>query len=139
MNRLAAGYCALVLVVSGSATADQRTLVELPSMMQEHMMANMRDHLAALDEILRLLATDRADSAAEVAEHRLGMSSMDAHGAGHMAPYMPPAMREAGTAMHSAASRFARKAEEGAAIEAYNVLNEVTAACVTCHAAFRIR
>lgn len=129
----------MLLIASGPVNADQRILVELPPMMQEHMLSNMRDHLAALDEILRLLATEKADKAAEVAEARLGMSSMEAHGAGHMAPFMPPAMRESGTAMHRAASRFARTAEEGATLEAYNALNEVTAACVACHAAFRIR
>ena len=129
----------LLLSMACPATADQRVLVELPPMMEEHMLANMRDHLAALDEILRLLAADSPESAAEVAEKRLGMSSMNAHGADHMAPFMPPAMRESGTAMHRAASRFARTAEAGEPLEAYNALNEITAACVACHAAFRVR
>lgn len=139
VNRFAAVVGVMFLAAGGSVAADQRTLVEMPSMMQEHMLSNMRDHLIALDEILRLLAADSGDKAAEVAERRLGMSSMDAHGADHMAPYMPPVMRETGTAMHKAASRFARKAEEGSVLGAYNALNEVTAACVACHTAFRIR
>ncbi len=130
----------MLLPVAALATAaDQRQLVKLPEMMQEHMLGNMRDHLVALDEILVQLGTSRFDQAAAIAEKRLGMSSLDAHGAEHMAPYMPEGMRSAGTAMHRAASRFALKAGEGAVLSAYQSLQEITAACVACHRAYRIR
>jgi cytochrome c553 len=122
-----------------SAGEDSRQLVELPDMMQRHMMANMRDHLAAINEILIFLAEGRLEDAAEIAEKRLGMSSLEAHGAGHMAKFMPEDMRRSGTAMHQAASRFARKAQEGEPLEAYRALVEVTTACVGCHAGYRIR
>ena len=59
---------------------DSRELVKLPAMMQTHMMANMRDHLAAINEILSNLSTDNLDKAAEIAETRLGMTSLEAHG-----------------------------------------------------------
>ena len=39
--------------------------------------------------------------------------------------------------MHKAASRFALKAQEGDALPAYKALQEVTAACIACHAAYR--
>ncbi len=41
------------------AQQDNRQLVELPAMMQEHMLANMRDHLATLDAVLAALAQGR--------------------------------------------------------------------------------
>lgn len=56
-----------------------------------------------------------------------------------MARFMPKGMREAGTSMHRAASRFALKAQEGELLPAYNALAEVTSACVRCHSAYRIR
>ena len=84
------------------------------------------------------MAEDDLDSAADIAEARLGMSSLDDHGAAHMAGFMPAGMREAGNMMHRAASRFALKAQEGEAMSAYAALAEVTAACVACHAAYRI-
>lgn len=118
---------------------DSRELVELPPMMQHHMMANMRDHLRAINEILAHMATDELDAAAEVAEARLGMTSLELHDASHMAKFMPKGMRAAGTGMHHAASRFARKAEEGDALAAYRALGEVTAGCVACHEGYRIR
>lgn len=121
------------------ATNDTRELVALPEMMQQHMLANMRDHLTTLNEILADMADGKMDQAADIAEHRLGMSSLELHGASHMAQFMPAGMRAAGTAMHQAASRFALKAQEGEALPAYRALSEVTSSCVACHANYRIR
>lgn len=130
---------AITLTAPVLARQDTRELVEMPAPMQEHMLANMRDHLAAIDEILAALNSEDFDQAARVAEFRLGMSSLDSHGASHMARVMPATMREMGTEMHRAASRFARTAEEGDALRAYRSLQAVTRSCVACHAAYRIR
>lgn len=120
-------------------SADTRQLVKLPQMMQEHMLSSMRDHLLSVHEIQVALAKSEFDKAADVAEARLGMSSLASHGAEHMAPYMPKAMQEIGTAMHHAASRFALKAKEGDATQSLAALAEVTQQCVACHAGYRIR
>ena len=132
----------LVLLGATNSTSfadDTRQLVKLPEMMQHHMLANMRDHLLSLNEILDNMAKGNLDKAGRIAEMRLGMSSLDTHGASHMAPYMPQGMRDAGTAMHRAASRFALKAGEGEVLPAYKMLGEITANCVACHTAYRIR
>ena len=134
----------LILTLATTATVaappgDNRQLVEMPPPMQAHMLANMREHMLALNEIMTALAADAGDKAAGIAEQKLGMSSMAAHGADHMAPYMPEGMRKAGEAMHRAASRFARTAQEGDRLRAYDALGEVTAACVACHGGYRIR
>ena len=141
MNKLLPliGLNLLAVLASTPLLADSRQMVELPEMMQNHMMANMRDHLAAINEILEALGTGKMDKAADIAEQRLGMSSLDAHGASHMAKMMPEGMRKTGTSMHQAASRFARKAQEGDALPAYAALKAVTAACVACHSAYRIQ
>lgn len=130
----------LFLPISGlAAPEDTREKVDMPEAMQEHMLANMRDHLAAIDAILAALGDEDFDTAAEVAEDRLGMSSLESHGARHMARVMPEPMRAIGTGMHRAASRFARVAEEGDALEAYRSLQSVTRNCVACHAGYRLR
>lgn len=116
------------------ADEDKRVLVKMPKMMQEHQLANMRDHLKAIDEILMSMGKDDLDKAADIAEARLGMSSLSTHGASHMAQVIPKEMGAIGTSMHKAASRFALKAQEGDALSAYKALQEVTAAC---HAGYR--
>lgn len=143
----------LAFAVAFSATAwdvaqadDPRQMVDLPPMMQDHMLANMRDHLAALDEILRGLAAGKVAEASTIAESRLGLSSLDDHGAAHLAKVIPEDMARIGTGMHKAASRFsliAKDAElanpEDAQRQVYAALADITAACTACHAAYRIR
>ena len=127
------------LPVDSIASNDSRVAVELPQMMQQHMLSNMRDHLAAINEILIYLGKDELEKAAETAEYRLGMSSLESHGASHMAQFMPEGMRQAGSAMHQAASRFALKAQEGEVLSAYKALSDITSACVTCHAGYKVK
>jgi cytochrome c556 len=142
-----AGTAVLAISMSTAASAqDKRELVEMPAMMQEHMLANMRDHLRAIEEILGHLANGDVDSAGKVAESRLGMSSLETHGASHMARFMPEGMAEAGAEMHRAASRFVIVAQDAelapgreSEYEVYRALEAVTAACNACHQAYRIR
>jgi len=129
-----------------SRAQETRELVKLPPMMQEHMLHNMRDHLTALNEILGALAEGKVDEASQIAEKRLGMSSLSLHGAAHLAKYMPEGMRAIGTQMHKSASRFviaAKNAELSPDREAlhatYGALKEVTDNCIACHAAYRLR
>jgi cytochrome c556 len=138
----------LILVLLGAAlpaaqAVDPRQLVSMPAPMQEHMLANMRDHLAAMVEIQAALAVGKFDQAADIAENRIGMSSLERHDASHMAPYMPKAMQDTGSAMHRAASRFARTAQEaeleGGVPRALSSLSELTQQCVACHASYRLR
>jgi len=132
-------FSALGLSTNSYAEEDKRVFVEMPKMMQEHQLANMRDHLMAIDEILIEMGNDNLDKAADIAEARLGMSSLGLHGASHMGKVIPKEMGAIGTSMHKAASRFALKAQEGDALPAYKALQEITSACVACHAAYRTR
>jgi hypothetical protein len=129
----------LVLVAqSGAADEDARTKVDFPDMMKTHMLGNMRDHLQALNEIQAALAKGDLDKAGEIAEARIGMSSLVSHNASHMAPYMPKGMQDIGTEMHHAASRFAMVANEGDLPKALDGLSKVTAQCVACHMNYRV-
>jgi cytochrome c556 len=134
------------LGLASHASEDDRELVKLPPMMQEHMLANMRDHLIAIEEILGELASGNVDEASAIAENRLGMSSLSLHGAEHLGKFMPEAMGAIGTQMHRAASRFsivAQDAELNAGKtpqrKVYKALQEITENCNACHRAYRIR
>jgi hypothetical protein len=136
-----AGLLAVPLPLA--AEDDGRVAVEMPPMMRAHMLANMRDHLLSLQQIQSRLAGGDYDAAADIAEERLGMSSLQFHGASHMAGFMPKGMQETGTAMHQFASRFAVTAQEASVTRdlprALGALSEVTAQCVACHAAYRLK
>ncbi len=126
-----------------NAEEDNRQIVDLPLMMQQHMLANMRDHLVALTEIQQALSQDEFDQAANIAEKRLGMSSLRTHGGKHRAKYMPAAMRKIGIAMHQAASRFSLAAQEAAVTDDFKAvlgaMSQISLQCVACHTSFRLR
>lgn len=128
---------------AGKPPADSRIEVEFPAPLREHTLANMRDHLLTLQDIQAALAAGKFDLAGEISERRLGMSSLDAHGAHDVAKYMPQGMQDAGGAMHASASRFALAAQNASATQdvkpALAALAEVTARCVACHAAYRLK
>ena len=128
---------------AGVAAKDARQLVKFPAEMREHTLANMRDHLLALQEIQSALAKSEYERAAETAERRLGMSSLALHGAHEVSKFMPKGMQDAGTAMHRSASRFGVTARDAAVTgdvrPALGALSEVMGACVACHSGYRLK
>jgi len=134
------------LSVSRSYAQDAREIVKLPEPMQEHMLGNMRDHLASLNDIIGDVGDGKFDEAAKVAEQHLGMSSLTAHDAAHMAPFFPKSMQDMGTSMHHAASRLVIVLQDSSVSRSLDTmrnvsraLHEVTQSCTACHASYRIR
>jgi len=128
---------------AGATSAeDTRQAVRFPPMLYDHTLANMRDHLETLLRVQQALAKGGYDEASQLAESRLGLTSLKLHGAHDVAPYMPQPMQDMGTAMHRAASRFAVEASNASATgdvkPALAALSDVTARCVACHAAYRL-
>jgi hypothetical protein len=123
--------------------ADTRVMVQFPEMLRTHTLANMRDHLLALAEIQDQLARGAYDKASDIAEQRLGMSSLGSHGAHDVAKFMPQGMQAAGTAMHRSASQFAIVAKDASVTGdlkgSLAALARVSQTCVACHAAYRIQ
>jgi hypothetical protein len=121
---------------------DGREQVKFPEPMRLHTITSMRDHLLALQEIDVALSKNEFDQAADIAEQRLGMSSLETHGAAHIAPFMPAAMQDIGTRMHRAASQFAIEAQNAGVSNdvrpALAALSTVMQQCVACHAAYRL-
>ena len=141
IETLLAGMAAAIAAAAAFAD-DPRQLVQFPEPMRLHTIANMRDHLQSLQEIDLALSRGDFDKASTVAEQRLGMSSMEAHGASHIAPFMPKPMQEIGEQMHRAASRFAVDAQNASVTNdvkpALASLAAVMQQCVACHAAYRL-
>lgn len=140
---------------------DGRQLVDFPPPMRAHTLANMRDHLQALSEILTAMSGAQYATAARIADTRLGMDSPSAAGckaeaagatpqmskpAGmdhQMSLFMPEAMRKIGLEMHQSASAFAvtaaKAGKTGNAKPALAALSRVTQQCAACHAAYRVQ
>ena len=131
--------------MQGPAAPDLRQLVPLPVLMQQEMLANMRDHLKTLDAVIGEIADAKFDAASSLLEARLGMSSLPAHHAAELAPYFPAPMQQDGTAMHHAASRLAIVLQDTSVTRNFDAMrnvnaaiHDVTSTCVACHAAYRL-
>lgn len=126
-----------------SAPVDARAIVHFPEKLRTHILANMRDHLQALSEIQEALAKEQFEQAGEIAEHRLGMSSLKLHGAHEARQYMPTTMATIGAGMHHAASRFAVAASDAAVAgdmkPVLSAFTDITRQCVACHNGFRVK
>ncbi len=112
-------------------------------MMRQHTLANMRDHLLALQQIQEALGKCQFDTASEIAENRLGMSSLKLHGAREIANFMPAGMQEIGNRMHQAASQFAIAAKDagvtGDIKPALTAYSQIMQQCVAYHSSYRVR
>lgn len=140
---------------SMAPSADSRQVVDFPPPMRQHMLGNMRAHLAALGDILQALSTGDDATAAKIAETRLGLDSPGAAAcnpnrsanaspmASMMAEHMPEEMRNLGLAMHVSASKFAVEATKAQTSHdpkpALAALSDITQRCVACHAAYRLK
>jgi hypothetical protein len=144
-----------------SADGDARQQVSFPPEMRQHTLANMRDHLEALSEILSGMSAGNYAKAAQVASTRLGMDSPSAEGCKgdgtsgkpqmskpanmdhQMSQFMPEGMRNIGLAMHQAASDFAieshKVGKSGNPKQALAALSKVTQQCTACHASYKIQ
>ncbi|GAA6142838.1 hypothetical protein [Hydrogenophaga sp. 5NK40-0174] len=122
---------------------DGRELVAFPAPMRAHTLSNMRDHLKAMGDIQAAMSKEDLDLAARIAEQRLGMSSLEAHGAHDLAGFMPEGMRAAGTAMHRSASQLAVELRNTGATGDWKPslasFARLTQTCVACHAAYRLQ
>ena len=175
---LIASFAAAALVIGAAAHAqnhstmdhqrhmaammgDNRQLVEFPPEMRQHTLASMRDHLAAIAEILAAISKADYAQAARVADARLGMASPSAEGCkadgasekpqmsqplnmdAQMSQLMPEGMRRIGLAMHQSASVFAAEAAKasktGDATPALVALSRVTEQCTACHSAYKVQ
>lgn len=105
-------------------SGDPRQLVSMPEQTRQFMQDGMLDNLSALDEILGHLASENLDAAANVAETRMGKSSMGKHHGTGMGPgrFMPFEMRKIGRSVHFAATDFAEVARQGDKKAAYAAL-----------------
>ncbi|GAB4119496.1 MAG: hypothetical protein Fur0026_09720 [Sideroxydans sp.] len=135
--------CLLLLCTAGSAlAADTRHPVTMPTLQRELIRADMVAHLATLQQVQELLADNKLQEAATLAENELGVSSMGKNAAKSQGKgpgqFMPPEMRAIALGMHRDASDFAKIAQQGDRTAAYRALLKVSGACISCHASYRI-
>lgn len=121
--------------VGGHEAFDTRTPLPLTAMMAEHQKQNMRDHLAAVQEIVAALAVDDM-LAVEKAAARIGYSDTMAQMCQHMGAGAP-GFSEMALTFHRTADTIADAARGGDRKAVATALAATLSTCVGCHAAYR--
>ena len=120
---------------SPPSASDTRLPLPLLPHMAEHQRANMRDHLAAIQEILAALTTNNFD-AVERAASRIGYSEQMGQMCTHMGAGAP-GFTELALNFHHTADTIdaaARTRDSAATLKAVSVTLQT---CVGCHATYR--
>jgi hypothetical protein len=114
---------------------DQRKPLPLLPMMANHQKENMREHLAAVQQVVAATATGDFAKVGEAAR-RIGYSEAMGQMCEHMGAGAP-GFSEQALAFHHSADRIvdAAKREDSAAVLA--ALGKTLAACTGCHAAYK--
>ncbi len=132
--------------VSAGEMADTRQLVKLPKNIENKMLVNMRDHIAALDDIIAAVQAEEFDKAGRIAESRLGWSSLVRRGDQEVAKHWAAPMQKMADEMYRASSNFVIVAQDASVEdtkESYKTvmgaIQKITTACRGCHEIFRVR
>ena len=75
LQKVTVVVCSFAIAGALSVTAgemeDARTMVKLPSDIENKMLVNMRDHIGALDDIIQAVQAGEYEKAEDIAESRL--------------------------------------------------------------------
>jgi cytochrome c556 len=114
---------------------DSRRALPLPPMMADHQKKNMREHLAAVQEIIAATASDDF-VAVERAAGRIGYSEQMAQMCAHMGAAAPGFTEQALT-FHRMADTIAVAARQHDREGVLRALSNTLQTCTACHAAWK--
>lgn len=133
---LFAALCACTsIAVAGEV--DTRTIVPLSAPHRAMVLAEMRQFLSGLEQLMAALSKDDMETVARVA-HSLG-SPMTHHVPADLKQALPEAFRKLGFSVHADFDQIALDAESlGDGKHTLSQLGEALSRCVSCHNAYQI-
>jgi cytochrome c556 len=121
--------------MSGGAPDDKRTPLKIPPMMKSHMLGNMRDHLAAVNDAVKLVGAGNFEAASRVIHDRLGTNEEMTKMCGM---FGNETYKEMGLAMHSSADVLSAEIKSKDMGKIMKALSGTLEKCVACHDTFRL-
>lgn len=121
--------------MSGGSHDDKRTPLKVPSMMRDHVRANMRDHLAAVNETAKLVGSGNFEAASRLVHDRLGANEEMTKMCGM---FGNDTYRDMGIAMHASADILSSEIRSKDMRKIMKALSETLEKCVACHDTFRL-
>ena len=121
--------------MGGGASDDKRASLKVPPMMKSHMRSNMRDHLAAVNETVKLVGAGNFEAASRLIHDRLGTNEEMTKMCGM---FGDETYKEMGLAMHASADVLSAEIKSKDMGRIMKALSGTLEKCVACHAAFRL-
>ncbi|RLA18294.1 MAG: cytochrome C [Gammaproteobacteria bacterium] len=118
----------------GGSSTDERISLNLPPMMKQHQLANMRAHLDAVRKIVSAIAEDDFEGASTIAGEQLGSNERMMKMCNS---FENEAFKGMGLAFHKSGDDLAETLKKGNLKESLRALNSTMNYCVSCHATFR--
>ncbi len=118
---------------------DGRQLVQLEVAVEWLSMVSMRDYLMTLMRITEQLARDELDTAARLAEERLGLTAAESVLITRVLEQAPEEFRSLTEDLHQTGTRLATLIRSDDRDGALDAMADVMQVCVTCHAQYRYR
>ncbi len=114
--------------------SDERTSLNLNPKQKQHQLKNMRSHLAAVQQITQLLATDDYDKASKIAHSKLGLTPEMKQ---MCSMFGDENFEKIGLEFHNSADEMARIFKNRNKKESLQALSNTMNSCVKCHATYR--
>lgn len=113
---------------------DDRISLNLPPMMKQHQLSNMRAHLAAIRTIIGSLSEEDFATASKIASEQLGSNEKMLRMCNS---FENEDFKTMGLAFHKSADKLAETLKEKNIQTSLRALNTTMNSCVSCHATFK--
>jgi cytochrome c556 len=118
----------------GKMAEDTRTPLNMPPMMAEHQLANMREHLKGVEAIVGHLGSGNFEMASKTAHEKLGLTPMMRQ----MCDNMPnETFRAMALEFHKNGDTLGDVLATKDTVRSLKALDDVLATCTACHDMFR--
>lgn len=114
---------------------DERQSLGIKGTMQgEHQLRNMREHLTAISDIVRLMNTKKYDEASKIATEKLGLTLEKNTMCGS---FKNDTFEKIGTSFHKAGDNLAQTLKTKDQEKSMVALERVLNGCIACHSTFK--
>jgi len=114
--------------------SDKRVSLGLPQFAKNRQLANMREHLEAINDIVKLIALGKFNKASNIANKKLGLTDAMLK---ECKKFDREDFKSLGFAFHKSANKLAKILKKKDTKQSLVALSNTLGYCISCHATFR--
>ena len=122
------------MAANGVSFTDKRVSLGLPQFAKNRQLANMREHLKAVNDIVKLIAIGKFDKASNIAKNKLGLTDAMLK---ECKKFDREDFKSLGFAFHKSANKLAKVLKTKDTKRSLTALSDTLRYCVSCHSTFK--